>query len=74
MHTLALQVWVAHGHGKIITSLGPLTRSIITRSDYPDSLSTIRVAIWIRSGRVRTLVIDGDTVGSDGLIATKDGE
>jgi hypothetical protein len=65
---------IAYGHGEIIPSLGPLTTSIVTRSNDSDSLSTVRVAIWVGASRVGTFVIDGDTVGSDGLITAKDGE
>jgi hypothetical protein len=63
---------VTHSHCQIVTTLDPLTAVIVTWSKHPDSLTAIGVAIWIGASRVGALVIDGDTVCCDWLIATKD--
>jgi len=64
---------VAYSHGEIVPSFNPLTAPIVTRGNDPDSLSTVRVAIWIGASWVLSLVIDGDAIGRDWLIASKDG-
>jgi hypothetical protein len=64
----------AYSHGEIVSTLGPLTATIVTWRDDSDSLSSVRIAVWVGSRRILSLVNNSHTASGDGLITAKDGK